>query len=400
MSFPESNEDYAVRLRCEAQNRTLENWTFPNDGVMGGGTREVRREGVVGAGVMGSGIAQWCAFCGFDVVLRDVQREFLERGMQVIRDVLAGSVRREKCTEAEAEAALGRIATTTSWDGFEDCDVVIEAIVEDVEAKRKLLGELERVVRPNVLLASNTSALPLEEIFAGLEHPTQGLGLHFFNPVNRMPLVEMIVGESTSEAIAARGLDFVKALGKEPVICRSSPGFLVTRVLFFYLNEACRLHEEGVGVAAIDEAMRGWGWPMGPMRLIDEVGVDVTDFIFGELARYFDGRFVGSGSCGRLLKMGFRGRKNGASSGFYTYEGRESALNQAVPEIAAEAHCVVTAEEIQERLMNVMVAEARRCREEGVIKTDEDVDFALLSGAGFPAARGGLMRWAREAKLG
>jgi 3-hydroxyacyl-CoA dehydrogenase/enoyl-CoA hydratase/3-hydroxybutyryl-CoA epimerase len=185
----------------------------------------------------------------------------------------------------------------------------------------------------------------------------------------------------------------VKMLGKSPVICRSSPGFLVTRVLFFYLNEACRIWEQGVTTTAIDNALRDWGWPMGPMRLIDEVGVDVTDFIFGEMSHYYPERFQSTSICRKLLDAKLMGRKNGASAGFYAYEGRKESLNTVVP--SPVETITMSAQEISDRLMNVMIEEAQRCLDEGIIKTQEDIDFALMSGAGFPAFRGGLMRYAR-----
>jgi 3-hydroxyacyl-CoA dehydrogenase/enoyl-CoA hydratase/3-hydroxybutyryl-CoA epimerase len=196
----------------------------------------------------------------------------------------------------------------------------------------------------------------------------------------------------------------VKALGKSPVICRSSPGFLVTRVLFFYLNEAVRLWEQSLSAVAIDGAMRDFGWPMGPLRLIDEVGVDVTDFIFGELQHYFHDRFVRTNACTRMLAAGLRGRKNGTSRGFYRYEGRTEGVNDAetLPLAGARSHELAGDErqrvEVTKRLMHVMVDEARRCLDEGVVKSPDDVDFALLSGAGFPAFRGGLMHWAAAAR--
>jgi len=399
MSAPANNEAYATRLLNEARHRTLEGWDLPDADSRTTTPVKMGKVGVIGAGVMGSGIAQWCAACGHEVVLRDMQPEFLERGMDVIRGLCAGNVRRERTTEQEAKAGLARITTTTAWDGFAECDVVIEAIVEDVAVKQKLFHELAGIVRPDALLASNTSALPLEEVARGVQHPDRVLGLHFFNPVGRMPLVELIVGKATSAVAASRGLDFVKGLKKSPVICRSSPGFLVTRVLFFYLNEACRLREEDVATESIDAAMHEWGWPMGPMRLIDEVGVDVTDFIFGELAHYFPDRFQRSGICTSLLGKGLKGRKNGASSGFYGYEGRECAVNAQIAGLQPDSTDSTEVESIQARLMGVMIEEARRCLDEGVVKTPEDVDFALLSGAGFPPARGGLMRWAVEAGL-
>lgn len=392
MSSPETHPEYAARLTADARQRTLEGWNFSPGGAK---RAEIRKVGVVGAGVMGSGIAHWCAACGLRVVLRDVQPAYVERGLAVIRGLFDTAVKRGRLPEADAAQAQARIATTTAWEGLADCDLVIEAIVENAAAKQKLFSEIATVVGPDALLASNTSALPIEEIAGHVPNPGRTLGLHFFNPVGRMPLVELIIGRDTNEATASAALGFVKGLGKSPVICRSSPGFLVTRVLFFYLNEACRLWEQGVSTESIDAAMREWGWPMGPMRLIDEVGVDVTDFIFGEMAHYFPDRFKRSTICAKLLAAGLKGRKNGASTGFHAYEGKESVVNPAVSPFLP-ATTSATSESIQDRLMGVMLAEAKRCLDEDVVKTPEEVDFALLSGAGFPAARGGLMRWAPE----
>jgi len=390
---------YAFFLREAARKRTLQGWDLPRGST--DAPPPIRKVGVVGAGVMGSGIAQWCATRGHEVVLRDVKPEFVERGMDVIRGLFADSVKRGKLSTDAAQTALGRIATTTAWAGFDDCDLVIEAIVEDVAIKQKLFAELAKVTKPGAVLASNTSALPIAEIAGHVARPGRTVGIHFFNPVSRMPLVELILGPDTTADVAQPILDFVKGLGKSPVICGSSPGFLVTRVLFFYLNEACRRWEQGVPTVTIDAAMSGWGWPMGPMRLIDEVGVDVTDFIFGEMAHYFPERFTRSTICSKLVGAGLKGRKNGASSGFYAYEGRSTSLNPVVDGLMARdpaATKATTVESIQDQLMGVMVAEAQRCLDEGIIKTREDVDFALLSGAGFPAFRGGLMRWASRSR--
>ena len=273
---------------------------------------------------------------------------------------------------------------------------MIEAIVENVAAKQALFAQLAKITGPGCVLASNTSALPIEELSAGAEHPGRILGLHFFNPVGRMPLVELVLSPHTTRERAERALAFVKVLGKTPVVCRSSPGFLVTRVLFFYLNEACRLWESGVPTETIDRAMREWGWPMGPMRLIDEVGVDVTDFIFGEMKHYFPDRFAGTTVCARMLAAGLKGRKNGASSGFYVYTHDGEVRNTAMAEFAPKSATSMDAAAIAEKLNGVMIAETKRVLAEGVLKTADDADLALLLGAGFPAWRGGLMRYARS----
>jgi 3-hydroxyacyl-CoA dehydrogenase/enoyl-CoA hydratase/3-hydroxybutyryl-CoA epimerase len=351
----------------------------------------IRRVGVVGAGVMGSGIAQWIAAHGYDVVLRDAHPAALARGAEVVRGLFAGAVRRGRLTEAAAAAGVQRIAATTGWDGFAACDLVIEAIIEDVAAKRRLFGEIAAVARPDAIIASNTSALPLEEFCGHIPRPERTLGLHFFNPVGRMALVELVVAGHTAQAVRDRARDFLRSLGKQPVTCRSAPGFLVTRVLFFYLNEAVRLWESGVDTAAIDGALRAYGWPMGPLRLIDEVGLDVTDFIFGELAHYFPGRFGRTTACARLVAAGLVGRKNGTGRGFYRYERGEALTNEAEARPLYPAGAGRTPEDPTAHLMQFMVAEARRCLAEGVVASAADVEVAMRLGAGFPAARPGLL---------
>ena len=385
---------YVFFLKDAVKKLTVDGW-FPPPGASEA-PAPFKKIGVVGAGVMGSGIAQWCAARGHDVVLRDVKPEFVERGLAVIRGVFDEAVARKKMKPEAAAAGLARVRTTTAWDGFGDCDLVIEAIIENVAAKQALFVEVSKVVRPDCVLASNTSALPIEELAATATSPGRTVGLHFFNPVSRMPLVELVLSPHTARATAERTLAFAKALGKTPVICKSSPGFLVTRVLFFYLNEACALWEQGVATDLLDGALREWGWPMGPARLIDEVGVDVTDFIFGEMAHYFPTRFQRSTVCARMLAAGMKGRKNGASTGFYTYVDGKEALNPAMAPFAPAATSALTAAAITERLNRVMIDETKRVLDEGVLKSPENADFALLMGAGFPAFRGGLMRCAKS----
>jgi len=390
------NMMHVFALKQAAKKRTLDAW-FP--GTNAGQPQPVKRIGIVGAGVMGSGIAQCCARNGLGVIMSDADMDALKQGVDVVRKLFGDEERRGLMTHAAAHKAMGSLGITTDLIDFEDCDLVIEAVVEDVAAKRKVFAELAKVVPADCLLVSNTSALPIEELAADATNPGRTLGLHFFNPVGRMPLVEVVLGAQTTRDAAARALTLVRALGKTPVVVKSSPGFYVTRVLFFYLAEACRLWEQGVPTETIDAAMREWGWPMGPMRLIDEVGVDVTEFIFGELRHYFPDRPVEAKICARLLAAGWRGRKNGASAGFYTYEEAKEAPNPAVAQFASgdRPAAAMSAAEIQERLTGVLVAETERTLAEGVVKSADDADLALLLGAGFPAFRGGLMRWARKA---
>lgn len=380
-------------LKDAVKKLTVDAW-FPKPADVVAPT-PFKKIGVIGAGVMGSGIAQWCAARGYSVVMRDVQPEFVERGMTVIKSLFDEAAKRGKMSADAAAQGVARVQGTTELAAFADCDLVIEAIVENVAAKQALFAELSKVVREDCVLASNTSALPIEELAATATQPGRTIGIHFFNPVSRMPLIEMVLSPHTTRETAERALAFAKHLGKTPVICRSSPGFLVTRVLFFYLNAACELWEQGVPTDTIDRAMRDWGWPMGPMRLIDEVGVDVTDFIYGEMRHYFPARFQSTRVCGRMLAAGLKGRKNGASSGFYAYDGGKETLNHAMASFAPASAKAMDAKAIQDHLNGVMIDETKRVLDEGVLKTADDADFALLMGTGFPAFRGGLMRYAR-----
>ncbi len=390
---PARNLLHVYFVKEAAKKRTLEAWFPAPAAAPSAPSAPFRTIGIIGAGVMGSGIAHWCALHGYGVILCDERKEAIEQGVAVIRGLFAAAVERGELTHEAAHKLTGGIGITTSLEDFEICDLVIEAIVENTAAKRKLFAELTKIAAPDCVFASNTSALPIEELAATATNPGRVVGLHFFNPVGRMPLVELVLSPHTRRETADRALAFVRTLGKTAVVCRSSPGFLVTRVLFFYLNEACRLWEQGVPAEAIDRAMRDWGWPMGPLRLIDEVGVDVSDFIAGEMRHYFPDRFIASELCARMVAAGLRGRKNGTGSGFYEYtEGKEHpnpALASLAPGTPAPA---MDDKGIQDRLNGVLIAETRRVLAEGVVKTEGEADLALLLGAGFPAVRGGPLR--------
>lgn len=356
----------------------------------------IARVGVVGAGVMGSGIAQWVAAQGGRVVLKDVDDGILGRAQDVMRGLFDEAVRRGKLGQEAANAAMGGIAMTTGWDGFADCDLVIEAVVEDLATKQALFRELAGIVPETTILASNTSALPIDAIGANVAAPGRLIGIHFFNPASRMPLVEVILGPDTDRSTAERVAGWVKSIGKSPVFCRSSPGFIVTRILFFYLNEALRIWSKQPDTRAIDEAMLDFGMPMGPLRLIDEVGVDVAAFIGEEMKRYYPGRFVPSEAAPLLSAAGLKGRKSDA--GFYHYSGRRETVNDDAARIAGAVPLgsPLDAEAIRSRLLDLMVREAQGCLDDGVVKSFNDIDFAMLLGTGFPAFRGGLTHWARS----
>jgi len=381
-------------LKNAGKKNPLDAW-FPPEPAGTPAIAPIRNVGIIGAGVMGTGIAHCCAMQGVGVLMHDADRNILKQGVEVIRELFREGENRGKISHAAAHKAMGGIGLSSSLEDFEFCDLVIETVTEDAAVKRQVFAELIRFVPPEVVLTSNTSALPIEKITAEMPEPGRVAGLHFFNPVGRMQLVEIALTVHTTRATATRALGLVRALGKTPIICRASPGLFVTRVLAHYLNEACRCWENGAPVEVIDQAMTEWGWPMGPLRLIDEVGVNIINSIFHEMAASYPGRFSATSICGQLVYAGMSGRKNGASSGFYAYSGEKGEVNPQLGQFAPARKADLEASAIQSRLVFRMIEEAQRALEEGIVKTEDEADLALLLGVGFPAFRGGLLHYAR-----
>lgn len=281
---------------------------------------EIRRVGVLGCGLMGSGIAQVCAAAGYDVVVREVGAVTAQRGMEAIRRRLDREVERGSATEAERDAALARLTATTDLADLSGVDVVIEAVVEDPEVKNDLWRALEEVCSPEAIFASNTSSLTITGMAAVLRHPERMVGLHFFNPVPVMPLVEVVRTLVTSDEAAARAAAFARSLGKETVECGDTSGFVVNRLLVPFMMDAIRALEQGVAPAAdIDRALRlGAGHPMGPLTLCDFVGLDTLDRIGEIMYREFrDPRYASPPLLKRLVALGHVGKK--AGRGFFQY---------------------------------------------------------------------------------
>jgi 3-hydroxyacyl-CoA dehydrogenase / enoyl-CoA hydratase / 3-hydroxybutyryl-CoA epimerase len=345
--------------------------------------------GVLGAGVMGGGIAQWCSARGLTVRLKDIKSEFVAAGMKRIADVYREGVKRRRISELDAQHGLERVHPTTEYTGFGDCDLVIEAVLEKIEVKRALFNELTPRLKGDCTVASNTSAIPIDELAKASGRPEQFVGIHFFNPVHRMPLVEVVRGTKTASEVVGAAVEFAKQLKKIPIVVRGSPGFLVNRLLMPYLNEAGVMLGEGVGVEAIDKAMLDFGMPMGPLRLIDEVGIDVAFDVARELADAFKERMTVAPILQQLHELGLKGRKGGA--GFYVYSGKKEQVN---PKFSGGKS--VSAADVQHRLLHVMIAEAKRCLDEKVVETEDDVDVGMIFGTGFPPFRGGLVKWARD----
>ena len=281
---------------------------------------EIRRVGVLGCGLMGSGIAQVCAAAGYDTVIREVNAELAERGVDSIARQLARGVEKGKITEAERELTMSRIHATTDLTDLAGCDLVIEAVVEDLEVKNRLWRELEEICGDATIFASNTSSLTIAEMAAATKRPDRLIGLHFFNPVPVMPLVEVVRTIATDPEVMQRGLEFARSLGKEPIECRDRSGFVVNLLLVPFMMDAIRALEQGVAsIEDIDRGLRlGAGHPMGPLTLGDFVGLDTLDRI-GEIMfrEYREQRYASPPLLKRMVALGYLGRK--AGRGFYDY---------------------------------------------------------------------------------
>jgi 3-hydroxyacyl-CoA dehydrogenase/enoyl-CoA hydratase/3-hydroxybutyryl-CoA epimerase len=368
-------------------------------------TSPVQKVGVLGAGVMGAGIAQWCSARGLTVRLKDIKPDFVAAGIKRIADAYREGVKRRKMSELDAQHGLARVHPTTDYTGFGDCDLVIEAVLEKIEVKRQAFGELASILRNDCILASNTSAIPIDELAEASGRPKRFVGIHFFNPVHKMPLVEIVRGTKTAPEVVAAAVEFVKRLKKIPVVVKGTPGFLVNRLLMPYLNEAGVLLGEGETIESIDEAMLDFGMPMGPLRLIDEVGIDVAYDVAAELGEAFKERMAVARILRQVHEQGLKGRKGGV--GFYVYKKKKAErVNRRLAKVIrrdTESRNARkeprSARDIQRRLLGVMIQEARLCLSEGVVASEDDIDAGMIFGTGFPPFRGGLVRYARDVGL-
>ena len=276
--------------------------------------------GVVGLGTMGAGIAQISVAAGHETIGREVTPELAERGRATIQRYLGRAVEKERLTAGERDAALARLTLTTEVSELADCDLIVEAIVEELDAKRELFGELDRITRPDAVLATNTSALSVSEIAEATERPERVVGMHFFNPAPVLPLVEIVRARRSSDAAVDTAYEWAESAGKRPVRCSDTPGFIVNRILIPLLNDCVRvLDEADVTPADLDAAMtNGAGWPLGPCALVDLVGIDVHVHASGALhAQLGDARMAPPERLVEMQRAGKLGRKSG--QGFYSY---------------------------------------------------------------------------------
>jgi 3-hydroxyacyl-CoA dehydrogenase/enoyl-CoA hydratase/3-hydroxybutyryl-CoA epimerase len=360
-------------------------------------SEKIQHAAVIGAGVMGSGIAQWLSSRGVSVILRDVDSAAVDRGLANVDKTYADAVKRGLMTEEKAKEGRARIVASTQPVPLRDVQIVIEAASEKLEIKKKIFEELAANTPETAILATNTSALPIDELARSTAMPARVVGLHFFNPVSRMKLIEVVVGRDTVEATRERALGFARQIGKLPVLVQDSPGFLVNRVLFPYLLDAAELFQNGVSAEEIDGALLEWGMPMGPLRLIDEIGVDVTVDIAATLEKAFGDRARAPKILKEMYAAKILGRKTGA--GFYKYEGKQQTPNESLQQWRQESGEKFGLENITNRLVYLMVNEAARCLEEKVVATPDDADYGMVLGTGFPVFRGGLLRFAESVGL-
>ncbi|MCO6042433.1 3-hydroxyacyl-CoA dehydrogenase NAD-binding domain-containing protein [Aeoliella sp. ICT_H6.2] len=385
-------------------NRSLLNVFFLQDRNKNGAgaSRKTKEQslGVIGAGTMGQGIAAVGLRRGVDVLLADNRSDALAAGEKSVLKEAAYD-REKKGPDLEKVLDLGQhLGTVTESTEVGGCDIVVEAIIEDAAIKQKLFAGIEPIAKDSTVLCSNTSTIPITKLASGLKHPERFCGLHFFNPVRKMPLIEVIRGEKSSDETIERAAAFARQLGKFPVVVNDGPGFLVNRLLLPYMNEAAVLLGEGATIKAIDKTAKEFGMPMGPIELHDVVGLDVCLHAGKVLQEAFSDRVVPTPVVDKLVSAGRLGQKNG--KGFFDWKKDKRGRWKKEPSAEADAIIAQLADsasqshDLTDRLLLPMLVEATRAVEEGIVDDVRDVDLALIMGIGFPPFLGGLFFWADQ----
>ncbi len=354
--------------------------------------------GVLGGGLMGGGIAFVTARAGVPVRIRERDDAGCGRALRYVNELVSERVKKKQSTAIEAQADLALVTATTDWSGMKRADIVVEAVFEDLELKQEMLRHVEANAPEHALFASNTSSIPIGQIAANAKRPENVLGMHYFSPVHKMPLLEIIRTEKTSDEAVARAVALGKKQGKTVIVVRDGVGFYTSRILAPYLNEAAYLLAEGVAIDVIDEAMVAWGFPVGPLQLLDEVGIDVGSHVGVVMRQAFGDRMVAPAATSKLLADGRKGRKNGR--GFYVYGegakkkgGKKPVDTSVYALVGVEPKAQLAAEDIQMRCALQMVNEAFHCLGEGILRSPRDGDIGAIFGLGFPPFRGGPFRY-------
>jgi len=350
----------------------------------------ITKGAVIGAGIMGGGIAQLLSDRGVWARLKDINQDAIAKGLKAAYDVYAQAMKRKRARPYEVTAKMAMISGTVDYSGFADADIAIEAVVENMDVKKKVFAEVSNVLSSTAILASNTSSLSVTEMARASKDPSRVIGFHFFNPVHRMPLIEIITTEFTSQQTLVSTLEFAKKLGKTPVIVKDAPGFLVNRILLGYINEAGRILDEGGSIVDIDRFATNFGLPMGPFTLSDEVGLDVGVKVLHILESGLGPRFKPAKIFDDVLPKKLLGKKSG--KGFYIH-GKERVVNPEVQALVKAGDKVPEQEAIQ-RMIYVMINEGAMILQEKVVDSPDTVDIGMIMGTGFPPFRGGLLRYA------
>lgn len=365
-----------------------------DDGVPPGTpARKFRRLAVVGSGFMGAGIAGTAAAqAEVEARLRDTDLARVGKGVTAARSILDGRLRKRRITRHQYERQVALLSGTSDWSGFGRAGMVIEAVFEDLDIKRQVMADLEAVVQADTVIATNTSTIPIAQIGERMRRPDRFLGMHFFSPVDRMPLLEVIPGPATSPTTIATAVQFGRKMGKTVIVVQDRPGFWVNRILLPYMAEVGRLIEEGTPIEVIDRVMVRYGFPVGPATLLDEVGIDVAVKASGVMHAAFGDRLRPSPMVARLVDDSRLGRKNGR--GLYRYEkGKRVGVDASVyPLLGVTPKAAVDEGAVQDRLVSLMLNEAVMALAEGVVQGPRDGDIGAIFGIGYPPFRGGPLR--------
>jgi 3-hydroxyacyl-CoA dehydrogenase/enoyl-CoA hydratase/3-hydroxybutyryl-CoA epimerase len=355
----------------------------------------VDKLGIFGAGFMGGGIASIAVQQGTLVRMKDADHGRVAKGFAAVSQLLRERLKKRQITKVQYSDMMSLLGGTTDYSGFANVDLVIEAVFEDIAVKHVVLREVEAVIRPKAIFASNTSTIPIARIAEASHRPERVLGMHFFSPVHKMPLLEVIVTPETADEVTATAVSYGKKLGKTVIVVNDGPGFYVNRILTPYINEAGRLLDDGVSVDAIDNALADFGFPVGPITLIDEVGLDVAGKAGQIMFDAFGNRLAPSEALRKVIESGRYGRKS--KKGFYLYDesGKKGDVDPTVYDIFAPGRqrVEIPAEEIQRRTVYAMLNEAARCLHDGIIRSGRDGDIGAIFGIGFPPFRGGPFRY-------
>jgi 3-hydroxyacyl-CoA dehydrogenase/enoyl-CoA hydratase/3-hydroxybutyryl-CoA epimerase len=368
-----------------------------DDGLPDGVTAKphpIERMAVIGSGFMGAGIAGTAvSTAGIDVRVKDTELARVGKGLKAASDILSGRLKRRRITRFEFERQAALLSGGTDFAGFPRTDLVIEAVFEDLEVKRKVLAETEAHTGAGAIFATNTSTIPIADIAAGAARPGQVLGMHFFSPVDRMPLLEIIPTAATSPETITTAVTFGRRIGKTVIVVRDHPGFWVNRILTPYLNEAGYLFSEGVPMDVLDRLMTRFGFPVGPVTLLDEVGLDVAGKAGKVMHAAFGERLTPSDLIGKMLADQRLGRKNG--KGFYLYhKGQKTGPDERVYDLLGiRPKAPASTERVEQRLVYAMLNEAAMAMGEGVVRSARDGDIGAIFGIGYPPFRGGPLRY-------